>query len=238
MQLDSTCSFPNCERPRMAKGLCNGHYKQHLLGEELRPLRKPKPRGQPYLACLFPDCERPRKSKGFCEAHRNQQRLGQQLRQIVFQKQKGAPPRIICDEAMCPVPGLIGPCHIFRATKGKNVYGTVRVGGGQVGVHRYIWEKENGPIPDGLEIDHQCRVRPCCNGDHLRAVTPKVNSTENVVGAAWQIAKEKTHCLRGHPFDAENTFWKGNHRKCKECRHMHSRLNSRARRLKLKGVVA
>lgn len=33
--------------------------------------------------------------------------------------------------------------------------------------HRYIWEKRNGPIPKGYEINHICRNRACSNLDHL-----------------------------------------------------------------------
>jgi len=28
-----------------------------------------------------------------------------------------------------------------------------------------------GPIPKGLTVDHVCRVRACCNPEHLEAVT-------------------------------------------------------------------
>lgn len=32
------CSVDGCEKTIRCKGLCNGHYKQHLKGQELRPL--------------------------------------------------------------------------------------------------------------------------------------------------------------------------------------------------------
>ena len=37
--------------------------------------------------------------------------------------------------------------------------------------HRIEWEKVNGPIPDGYEIDHMCKVRACCNVDHLQCLS-------------------------------------------------------------------
>ena len=41
--------------------------------------------------------------------------------------------------------------------------------------HRAMYEQEVGPIPDGYEIDHLCRVTSCINPAHLEAVTSAVN---------------------------------------------------------------
>lgn len=186
------------------------------------------------LTCAFPGCLNVRRKKGLCSTHYNQSRTGQPLRPLYSTKRpNGTPPRIICDEVTCPVPGLIGPCHVFRGSKDGDGYGHVRFLGGRVKVHRYIWEKENGPIPDDLEIDHQCRVTGCCNTDHLRAVTHKVNTTENIVGANWQKNLAKTHCPQGHPYSDENTYINGTNRQCRKCH----RMAYRKKRLKLKGMI-
>lgn len=47
--------------------------------------------------------------------------------------------------------------------------------GRQQAVHRVSYLVYVGPIPDGLEIDHLCRVRRCCNPEHLEAVTHAEN---------------------------------------------------------------
>lgn len=41
----------------------------------------------------------------------------------------------------------------------------------QVYIHRVMYERVNGPIPEGLELDHLCRQRACCNPEHLEPVT-------------------------------------------------------------------
>jgi hypothetical protein len=41
--------------------------------------------------------------------------------------------------------------------------------------HRVAHELFKGPIADGLEVDHLCRVRSCVNPEHLEAVTPSIN---------------------------------------------------------------
>lgn len=69
--------------------------------------------------------------------------------------------------------------------------------------HRLSWELHRGPIPDGLHIDHMCRVRSCVNPDHLRVVTPRQNSLENS-SSGPSINVLKSHCIHGHPFAGDN----------------------------------
>lgn len=114
-------------------------------------------------------------------------------------------------------PAVKGPCHIFLGGKDKDGYGITSVKSWPVKAHRYIWEFHKGEIPEGLVIDHICRVRACVNINHLRLVTGKQNSTENVVGICWMLQKQKTHCIRGHPFDEENTRINKIGRGCRAC---------------------
>lgn len=36
--------------------------------------------------------------------------------------------------------------------------------------HRTIYRMHKGEIPDGYEVDHMCKIRLCCNPDHLQAL--------------------------------------------------------------------
>jgi hypothetical protein len=100
-------------------------------------------------------------------------------------------------------------------------------------VHRYIWERQNGLIPDGMVIDHICRNRACCNVDHLRVVSRAVNALENSISLPALNAK-KTHCPKGHMYSESNTYRKvcDGGRICRKCHA--ERL--RVARAKRKGV--
>jgi hypothetical protein len=54
-------------------------------------------------------------------------------------------------------------------------YGIMRRGGLTRRAHRFFYETLVGPVPDGLELDHLCRVRHCVNPDHLEPVTHAEN---------------------------------------------------------------
>jgi HNH endonuclease len=183
------------------------------------------------IFCAFPDCPRRIYAKGLCKRHREQQLRGEPLGYIKTIRPKGTMPRIICDEVYCPNHDLFGPCHVFRGyidDRPNHGYGVIGFQGKLIMVHRYCWEREVGPIPEGLVIDHQCRNRACCNVDHLRVVTRRVNATENVVGTVWQKNAAKTHCIHGHPLGERlpGTLY----RLCKTCDKLRDRNAARKRK--------
>jgi len=92
-------------------------------------------------------------------------------------------------------------------------YGLIAAGGNHrtQAVHRFAYELAIGPIPEGLEIDHLCNVRNCCNPLHLEAVTRAENRRRQ--------SERQTHCKRGHEFTAANTYRWRNARHCRACRH-------------------
>lgn len=92
-------------------------------------------------------------------------------------------------------------------------YGVVRWMDRIYRTHRVIY----GPVPEGLQLDHLCRNRACCNPAHLEAVTHKVNSLRGVGAPA--VNAQKTECAAGHPFDEDNTYTdKQGWRYCRKCR--------------------
>lgn len=44
-----------------------------------------------------------------------------------------------------------------------------------VSTHRFVYSEIVGEIPERLQLDHLCRVRACCNPDHLEPVTQAEN---------------------------------------------------------------
>lgn len=70
---------------------------------------------------------------------------------------------------------------IWTGATDGNGYGAINVYGSRIPAHRYAWERVNGPIPEGLVIDHLCFTLRCVNVKHLRLATSKQNN-ENKSG--------------------------------------------------------
>jgi hypothetical protein len=83
--------------------------------------------------------------------------------------------------------------------------------------HRVSYERYVGPIPEGAHLDHLCRNRACVNPEHLEPVSVQTNILRGVSPSAVNAAK--TECLRGHPFDDENTYvCPAGKRRCRACK--------------------
>ena len=72
-------------------------------------------------------------------------------------------------------PLLWSGCVVWTGGTNSRGYGSLGVDGRMVRAHRYAWEREHGPIPDGMEVDHICWERSCVNTEHLRLATRAQN---------------------------------------------------------------
>lgn len=121
------------------------------------------------------------------------------------------------DRVLARVSRNANGCWIYTGALDRDGYATFSVYGvGTLKVHRLMYEARVGEIPDGLEIDHLCRVRSCVNPEHLEAVTRRENSLRSESFAA--VNARKTHCIHGHEFTPENTYYRTpTHRQCRQC---------------------
>jgi hypothetical protein len=108
-------------------------------------------------------------------------------------------------------------CWVYRGRLNTQGYGDATSARAErrVLVHRFVYELLVGPIPEGLELDHLCRVRACCNPDHLEPVTHRENLLRGETFASRNAAK--THCQQGHELSGDNVIAVPNGRECRSC---------------------
>lgn len=106
-----------------------------------------------------------------------------------------------------------GDCWIWTgAPHGNGGYGRLYADSTSWPAHRWSYERSKGPVPEGLELDHLCRNRMCCNPDHLEAVT----HLENV--RRGNAAKRAIRCGKGHGMTPANSVHNGGGKiRCKTC---------------------
>jgi hypothetical protein len=68
--------------------------------------------------------------------------------------------------------GYETPCWIWTGSLTPKGYG--QMSGGRR-AHKVFFERECGPVPEGLQLDHLCHQRACVRPDHQEPVTGAIN---------------------------------------------------------------
>lgn len=168
-----TCFKDECEKPAKGRGLCSVHYVQAMKSGDPPPILRTR------AVCSV--CGKKAVSYGFCSKHvARWRRYGDPL--ITQRVMEDSPERFWKKvNKNGPLPGFdtlaadTGPCWVWTTLPKPGRYTSINTGGRTRAGHIVSWEYANGPVPEGLELDHLCRNRGCVNPDHLEAVTRRIN---------------------------------------------------------------
>jgi hypothetical protein len=108
-------------------------------------------------------------------------------------------------------------CVEWTGARNDKGYGIVWRDGRTYRAHRLAWIESVGPIPDGMLVLHKCDNPPCVLIEHLFLDTA-LGNTSDMIAKGRGNNQRKTHCIKGHPFDEENTrIDRRGHRVCRAC---------------------
>lgn len=82
-------------------------------------------------------------------------------------------------------------CWPWLGTINDEGYGMIKIDGKIHRAHRLSYLIQNGPIADGLVIDHICENKSCVNPMHLSAVTVKQNNRRYQNSRKPKIKRDK-----------------------------------------------
>lgn len=164
--MSKLCNIENCSNKIAARGWCWKHYARWRKHGD--PLYVLKPKERP---CDVSGCEDFAKSRGLCTRHYLKfRKYGDPLAGKTYYTD--------IEERFEAQTQWQGDCLVWTGSCTQDGYGYMSVNGKSKGVHRYVWELSNGPIPEGFDIDHGiCHNRACCNVKHLRLAEPSDNKS-------------------------------------------------------------
>jgi hypothetical protein len=235
------CLIEGCNRVVLARSWCGRHYQRwHQTGNPLG-------RGRPKRAslCAVEGCTREHWARGVCQMHYSRWRRTGSTDPWPrgIRRRPGQGPtvkRTPQEEFAARIVVLPNGCWKWIGHVTEKGYARSKLGGDRpLRVHKWRWEQDHGPVPQGLELDHLCHTndlgcpggntcphRRCVNPDHLEPVTPSENARRGRRPGGKQAPQ--THCKYGHEFTSENTYLHPTDRtrKCRACGRERARARS------------
>lgn len=173
----------------------------------------PQAPAQGHRVCSVGDCYRRAKAHGMCDTHLWRLKRGKPMDAPIRPNSHSS-----LEERLWGRVTKTSTCWLWTGNVTRQGYGRVQPGDGRptMGVHRLAYELLVGPIPEGLVLDHLCRVPRCVNPSHLEPVTNAENLRRGVSPSA--LNGRKTHCIHGHEFSGDNLrFDPTGRRVCRAC---------------------
>jgi hypothetical protein len=108
---------------------------------------------------------------------------------------------------------LAGSHWLWSGSLSEHGYGRLNVKGRTTLAHRVAYELYIGRIPDGMTLDHLCRVHACVNPKHLEPVSLVDNLMRGIPG------RMKGRCRKGHDSSHFALKRNGSTAYCRVCRN-------------------
>ncbi len=125
-----------------------------------------------------------------------------------------------------------GECWLWLGRRNPKGYGQMTIAKHQRSAHRVSYETFVGSVPEGMELDHLCRVRHCVNPAHLEPVTHEENQ-RRAIAATGLVAGKRAggmrvgeRCSKGHVVDGDNVAERRGRVCCLTCRREQNRLSA------------
>jgi len=177
MQPKRTCSVQGCERKHYGHGLCSKHWKRWYKYGDLVGKR---PAPQSGRLCSIEDCGQPHSRQGLCNRHYIRWRKHGDARTILTTY--GTPP----EQRFWALVDKTETCWLWTGTQVRGGYGQFWLDGHKL-AHCYAYETTVGPIPEGLQLDHLCRVTRCVRPSHLEPVTASENVRRGLIARGRRL---------------------------------------------------
>lgn len=187
---DRICTVPDCDTVgQTRRDMCNMHYKRWrthgdpLLGGNIRHF------------CTIDGCDSPVVGRGWCQKHYDRwakhgdptvtlRIVGDDLTRFWSYVDRDGP--------VAPFVEHLGNCWLWTGLTDDKGYGHARVEGRNIGAHVWAWRLLVGPVPNGLELDHLCRVTGCVRVTHLEPVAKAENVRRRnlaLAGKPWLVGQ-------------------------------------------------
>lgn len=120
--------------------------------------------------CSVEGCERAHYARNYCNRH-------------YMRVRKHGSPHAGVDRYTDPLERLdaytraAGECVVWTGHLDEGGYARLTVEGAKVYAHRWVWERVNGPVSRGTDVDHTCHNRACVKIEHLRLASRRQNSS-------------------------------------------------------------
>lgn len=168
--------------------------------------RLDRPR-QEVSRCRIESCPGKVRAHGYCASHDRRNRL--------YGDPLASAPRPSMEERFWSKVVPTGFCWEWAGARDSNGYGVFNPSKQKTTrSHRFAYQLLVGEIPHGLEIDHLCRNRICCNPDHLEPVTPAENARRSF--SPGHRTRRTGECSKGHSMSDAYVSPRGR-RMCRKC---------------------